>query len=163
MYGRFTQVYTWQEIHGFLNLLSPPTSLRHKTSQWFGKSDSQRHWNRCVGDSSRSGQGALDWQSSRQCTGGDRDYGVSDRLETCVILTTDTNDALRFLHHRMPVVLEPSEALSWLRCEDVPLDPFPSHNFVTWPVSRRVNSLANGRLTANGSGIDTCSRLDAYG
>ena len=36
------------------------------------------------------------------------------RLTTCAILTTEANQAMRAVHHRMPVVLEPADTALWL-------------------------------------------------
>jgi putative SOS response-associated peptidase YedK len=35
-------------------------------------------------------------------------------VETCTILTTEANDLMRPLHHRMPVILDPTSDALWL-------------------------------------------------
>ena len=40
--------------------------------------------------------------------------GDGDHWETCAIVTTDANDALRPIHHRMPVILSPENHETWL-------------------------------------------------
>lgn len=70
-------------------------------------------------------------------------------LETCTILTTDANAALRHIHHRMPVILAPDALATWLdpqavRAElEALLRPYPAEAMRAYPVSTRVNSVAN--------------------
>ena len=40
-------------------------------------------------------------------------------LRTCTIITTDANDALRPIHHRMPVILEKDAVAQWLDPADL--------------------------------------------
>ena len=71
-------------------------------------------------------------------------------LLTCTIITTEVNELLKAVHHRMPVIL-PREAESvWLdpTIQDpeklLPLlKPYPSELMEYYPVSRAVNSPAN--------------------
>ncbi len=66
-----------------------------------------------------------------------------DAIETCTVLTTQANDAMKPIHHRMPVIL-PEEAFApWLDGEDLPLDPYPSKAISVRPVSRWVNNAAH--------------------
>ncbi|MHB8504508.1 MAG: SOS response-associated peptidase [Acidimicrobiales bacterium] len=71
-------------------------------------------------------------------------------LRTAAIVTTSANQALRDLHHRMPVVLDGPAVATWLdpRVEDpaqlLPLlVPAPDDGWETWPVGSRVNAVAN--------------------
>ena len=48
---------------------------------------------------------------------------AGDVVETFTILTTEANRAMRGLHHRMPVILAPEAAATWLAGDDVPLGP----------------------------------------
>lgn len=67
-------------------------------------------------------------------------------LRTCAILTTEANDALRALHDRMPVILEPSSWDRWLdrdlrepeAVRDL-LVPYPPDLLALHEVSRDVN------------------------
>ncbi|MBT5415836.1 MAG: SOS response-associated peptidase, partial [Rhodospirillaceae bacterium] len=43
--------------------------------------------------------------------------GAGGSLETCAILTTEANDRLRAIHHRMPVILDPAAYGAWLDVE----------------------------------------------
>ena len=63
-----------------------------------------------------------------------------DVVETFAILTTEANAAMRALHHRMPVILEPGAAGAWLSGGEVPLAPFPEAAMTSFRVSSLVNS-----------------------
>lgn len=67
-------------------------------------------------------------------------------LRTFTIMTTQACEALRFLHERMPVVLEPGDWPLWLgetagKAADL-LRPSLAE-FRVWPVSTRVNNVRN--------------------
>jgi len=71
-------------------------------------------------------------------------------LRTCVIVTTRANDLLAPLHDRMPVILPPEAWDQWLdpAIEDLTfvqrlLVPAPPEGFEIFPVSTRVNTVAN--------------------
>ena len=65
---------------------------------------------------------------------------------TCTILTTGANRFMHAIHHRMPLILEPDQALTWIQ-GDTPqkdLDALAAHQpelpLQFWPVSKAVNS-----------------------
>ena len=64
----------------------------------------------------------------------------------CVI-TTDANELLAGIHHRMPVILEPGSFDRWLSpVEPDPRDllvPYPAEPMTMWPISARVNKPDN--------------------
>lgn len=61
-----------------------------------------------------------------------------------VILTTEASADVRGLHGRMPAILSPEGAASWLEHPDPALlAPAPAGSLVGQPVSLRVNSVAN--------------------
>jgi putative SOS response-associated peptidase YedK len=71
-------------------------------------------------------------------------------VESCVIITTDANNALRPLHDRIPVILPDDECDRWLdpKCNDSSklgelLKPYPSEEMAAFPVSTLVNSPRN--------------------
>jgi putative SOS response-associated peptidase YedK len=68
-------------------------------------------------------------------------------LDTCTILTTDANAALRPLHDRMPAIVPREQYARWLDpAEPDPRDlvaPYPAEAMTWWPVSRRVNNVRN--------------------
>ena len=74
------------------------------------------------------------------------DEGV---LETCTIITTEANAALRDIHARMPVILEQRDHATWLGEASAPhewldlLRPLPDDHVAITKVSTRVNSVAN--------------------
>ena len=66
-----------------------------------------------------------------------------DAIETCTVLTTQANEAMKPIHHRMPVILPEDAFAPWLAGEDIALDPFPSEAITVRPVSRWVNNAAH--------------------
>ncbi len=66
------------------------------------------------------------------------------------IITTDANDLMNEIHHRMPVILHPEDYGLWLDPDfdekealTALLKPYPSDAMEAYPVSRRVNKPAN--------------------
>jgi len=74
----------------------------------------------------------------------DKDSG--DLLQTTTLITTDANDFMRPVHHRMPVIVQSDTADEWLSgsaqesLQHV-LERTPS--LQAWPVDRRVNNARN--------------------
>lgn len=69
-------------------------------------------------------------------------------MRSCTIITTEPNDLIATLHHRMAVILTPADEDLWLD-ESLPtqdlirlLKPYPSDALEAYPVSTRVNSPA---------------------
>lgn len=63
---------------------------------------------------------------------------------TCAIITTGANERVSRIHDRMPVILTPKAAGSWLAQPDTSLlVPLSDDSMRSWPVSRKVNSPAN--------------------
>lgn len=74
----------------------------------------------------------------------DRDTG------TCAIITTEPNDLVRKIHHRMPAIISADEYTTWLQTgpgTDKPahrlLGPWPAEEMEAVRVSRAVNSVQN--------------------
>ena len=71
------------------------------------------------------------------------------KLETCAILTTEANELIRPLHHRMAVVLPPEHYDIWLSpktlAEELMLlmSPYPAEKMRVYEVSPQVNHPAN--------------------
>lgn len=67
--------------------------------------------------------------------------------ETFTILTTEPNDCISELHHRMAVMLAPERESEWLTATPEAaaelLEPYPDDELTAYPVSERVNSPAN--------------------
>ena len=73
----------------------------------------------------------------------DKETGVS--LQTATLITTAASGFMQQLHHRMPVVLDPATAASWLAGDNELLE-FAAEfcpDMRAWPVSKRVNSPRN--------------------
>ena len=71
-------------------------------------------------------------------------------VESCTIITTEPNDAVKPLHDRMPVILAPGDFDLWLDPEVTQpervqplLRPSPPEELVAYPVSTHVNSPAH--------------------
>lgn len=62
--------------------------------------------------------------------------------EGFAVLTTEPNETVADLHHRMAVILDPDEEGAWLAGEDVPLDPYDGETRAS-PVSTAVNDPTN--------------------
>ena len=65
-------------------------------------------------------------------------------VETFTVVTTEPNELVADLHHRMAVVLAPEEESTWLHGEPAEaaalLDPYPASELRAFPVSTRVNA-----------------------
>ena len=70
-----------------------------------------------------------------------------DPVETFTVVTTEPNDLVSSLHHRMAVVLDENEEATWLTGDvdevEQLLDPYPDDAMEAYPVSTQVNSPAN--------------------
>jgi len=82
-----------------------------------------------------------------------RDPHSRETVETCAILTSEASAALRQIHHRMPVILAPTDFAAWLNPATKSADAQalihaqPVREFVTYRVSPRVNNAANDALS----------------
>jgi putative SOS response-associated peptidase YedK len=73
-----------------------------------------------------------------------------EEIRSCTIITTDANDLMSEIHHRMPVILHPEDYAMWLDPdfdEKEPLTsllkPYPADTMEAYAVSRRVNKPSN--------------------
>jgi len=73
------------------------------------------------------------------------DKETGESLQTTTLLTTDANDFMAPLHHRMPVILEPGTGGEWLAGSTELLDDVSAITpaLQAWPVDRRVNNARN--------------------
>ena len=84
-------------------------------------------------------------------SGGDEAAGDSNddtaAVESFTIVTTEPNDVVADLHHRMAVVLDPDAESTWLHGDPAAveelLEPHTGDDWRAYPVSTRVNSPAN--------------------
>jgi len=70
---------------------------------------------------------------------------TGETLETTTIVTTEANEFLQQLHHRMPVVVDPDSAPRWLGGDMEFLGDYAGNcpAFRAWPVDRKVNNARN--------------------
>jgi putative SOS response-associated peptidase YedK len=70
-------------------------------------------------------------------------------LNTFTIITTESNDLVRAIHDRMPVILNDENGLKWLACDGKItnalslLTPYPSEGMEGYDVSTLVNDPRN--------------------
>ncbi|WP_420349015.1 SOS response-associated peptidase [Pelagibius sp.] len=78
---------------------------------------------------------------------GDRAAAEAGTTGTCALITTQANDKMAAVHHRMPVILRPEAVGPWLdpasgQGELFPLlQPLPAAAVTLTPVSKRVNAV----------------------
>ncbi len=86
------------------------------------------------------------WTPTTRQTGlGDFGGGVKEKaennpIETFTVLTTEPNEVVEPLHHRMAVILEQSSEDAWLAGEAISCEPTPADAFHAYPVSEAVNN-----------------------
>ncbi len=70
---------------------------------------------------------------------------TDETLETATLITTQANEFLTPLHHRMPVILEADRAERWLAGDDELISTARQDcpRLRAWPVDRRVNNARN--------------------
>lgn len=73
----------------------------------------------------------------------DKESGES--LQTATLITTEANDFMRSLHHRMPVIMQSDAAGEWLAGSAEPMQRATelTPELQAWPVDRRVNNARN--------------------
>jgi putative SOS response-associated peptidase YedK len=76
--------------------------------------------------------------------------GEEGVIESCTIIVTTANEALKEIHDRMPVILSPTHYDTWLNPDNQDskqlqalLKPFPVDRLEAYPVSTAVNSPRN--------------------
>jgi len=74
-----------------------------------------------------------------------RNEATDESLQTATLVTTQANDFLARLHHRMPVILDRDRADRWLAGDDelVATAAADCPRLRAWPVDRRVNNARN--------------------
>lgn len=71
--------------------------------------------------------------------------GSDSEASGCVVVTTEANSLMHSVHDRMPVMFHPETARTWLNPDtsrevlSTILQPYPSGEMATHPVSERVN------------------------
>ena len=74
-------------------------------------------------------------------------------IESCTILTTQPNELMRSIHHRMPVILKPKDYDLWLNPQIQELEllqplfrSYPTEEMIAYPVSKLVNKASNDQI-----------------
>ena len=72
------------------------------------------------------------------------------RIATCTVITTESNEMMKDIHERMPVILpREKEAFGWIAASrnvgqlQSLLQPYPSEFMMAYPVSSRVGNVRN--------------------
>ncbi len=73
------------------------------------------------------------------------DKTTGESLQTTTLITTEANEFMQPLHHRMPVILQSDTANEWLAGSAEPLEhaAVRTPKLKAWPVDRRVNNARN--------------------
>lgn len=73
------------------------------------------------------------------------DKATGESLQTTTLITTEANEFMQPLHHRMPVIVQSDAANEWLAGSADPLEHAALHTpqLKAWPVDRRVNNARN--------------------
>jgi putative SOS response-associated peptidase YedK len=111
--------------------------------EWRQSAGGKQPWYITVGDTTEPFLMAGIWERWRDADG--------VQLESCAIVTTQANSAVREIHERMPVILELPVAEQWLDPSEkdpavltaIAQTPLAADRIRAWPVSTRVNSPAN--------------------
>lgn len=71
--------------------------------------------------------------------------GTTQAIESCAVLTTESNQLVKSLHNRMPLIIRPEHYDLWLDPQ-TPLEqvvallrPYPAREMTAYPVSEKVN------------------------
>jgi len=66
-------------------------------------------------------------------------------IESCTIITTEANELMKPLHHRMPVIIQPDDYNHWTSCHSGSdkMETYEWQGFDVYPVSTYVNSPKN--------------------
>jgi putative SOS response-associated peptidase YedK len=82
--------------------------------------------------------GYYEWQDAHEW----KDRQTGERLKSCTMIITESNDFAAEIHDRMPVFLTETQFAPWLSGEAGAgiLKPAPNDFLQRWPVSKRVNS-----------------------
>jgi putative SOS response-associated peptidase YedK len=89
-----------------------------------------------------------------------------EEIKSCSIITTDVNDLMNEIHHRMPVILHPENYGVWLdqgfeekEVLTALLRPYRSDEMEAYAVSRRVNKPSNNEPSVIEPAAQRRSRL----
>jgi len=143
MCGRFTQNYTWSEVHAFLSVFGAARNLRPRyniaptTSVNVVRLDRKGHRELV---SMRWGLVPFFWKK------GLKDVPEGEEVLSCTILVSGASAWMAPCHDRMPVLLGAADFDSWLSGEmgAEALRPAAEEALREWIVSKRVNRTGVG-------------------
>ncbi len=74
----------------------------------------------------------------------DRGADGQDETVTCAIITTNANELVQPIHHRMPVILRPSNEQEWLATDDLhcateQLRPYAAEEMIAYEIGKDIN------------------------
>ncbi|WP_066416224.1 SOS response-associated peptidase [Halorubrum aethiopicum] len=131
--------YEWVDEGGEAG--TRPYRVAFEDDRPFAMAGLYERWTPPKPETTQTGLGAFGGGADADGEGRDEDDRVR---ETFTIVTTEPNDLVADLHHRMAVILAPDEEERWLRGdpEDAAalMDPFPAAEMEAYPVSTRVNA-----------------------
>ncbi|GAB6878108.1 SOS response-associated peptidase [Halorubrum gandharaense] len=139
--------YEWVEDGSGGSGGKTPYRVAFEDDRPFAMAGLYERWEPPESETTQTGLGAFGGGAAEG--GGDSGAGSGDDgvVETFTVLTSDPNDLIADLHHRMAVILDPDEEETWLHGdpeEAVALcDPYPDAAMEAYPVSSRVNSPAH--------------------
>lgn len=71
------------------------------------------------------------------------DKETGEVIDSATLITTEANEYLSAIHHRMPMILEPEAGKQWLSGDNGMLETYAAPKLTAWPVDRRVNNARN--------------------
>lgn len=111
--------------------------------EWTGEKEQKQAWYITLKSGEPFGFAAL-WERWRPPAGTE-----GEPILSAAIVTTDANDAIAHIHHRMPVILDPADHAAWLDPQATPerlaalLKPAPSTAVQAYRVGKTVNAVRN--------------------
>jgi putative SOS response-associated peptidase YedK len=111
--------------------------------EWTGEKEQKQAWYITLKSGEPFGFAAL-WERWRPPAG-----VPGEPILSAAIVTTDANDAIAHIHHRMPVILDPADHAAWLDPDAAPerlaalLKPLPSAAVQAYRVGKTVNAVRN--------------------
>jgi len=117
-----------------------PYRVAFEDDRPFAMAGLYERWEPPEPETTQTGLGAFGGGSGDEAEADDEGRPV----ETFTVVTTEPNELVADLHHRMAVILDPGEEGTWLRGDPdeaaALLDPYPADELTAYPVSMRVNS-----------------------
>ena len=132
--------YEWVETDG----RKQPYRVAFEDDRPFAMAGLYERWEPPEPETTQTGLGAFGGGTGDTAEG--ETVEETGPVETFTIVTTEPNECVADLHHRMAVILAPDEEAIWLRGDPdeaaALLDPYPDDEMTVHPVSTRVNAPA---------------------